>query len=60
MTAIINHLGDNINNNNKFNSSYFKLAQFQSKLEKKSEMFLLVSFSDEKKILVREIGFIFE
>lgn len=62
VTVIINHLGDNINNNNEFNSSYFKLAQFQIKPEKqKIQKCSLWSFSlIKKKILVREMGFIFE
>ena len=60
MIVIINHLGENIRCNNEFNTLYSQLAQFQLKHKKKiSEWFLLVSFFDLKKILVREKGFLF-
>ena len=35
VAAIINHLEENIKHNNEFNHRYFKLIQFQIKLEKK-------------------------
>lgn len=58
MAVITNHLGETIKCNNEFNRSYFKLDQFQIKLEKTSQRFLLVSLSAFLKKLAREMGFI--